>query len=818
MFRNLNNNSLQIDGEQAIVLDRELVRYGNNEIKRTFSYDTSRLYMRLTIRLLKNDMKKFDKMFVYCPIYYKVSIPLANYFEIQYKLENNIGSKKQIESYKRILSLKDLEYVCKGNSMTNFLEINLVTFIISDIETMEFMYKFNEETKFFVDSYISKSQALDFCLSNKLNLGKLINFKSFYEKSRSNGLTTCKTCNVLQSYDVNFLLIKLPTNVDVDFKVKRKYIDDLYVDFVCNDGLVSGISLSTATFDIECGYSSKTTEVKSIPIASNSFVQCICIVDEDFEGVYKVNSKRCYAYVNKRSFNQEKIQDLVSQNNYKITWKLFTDEVNLINTAITHLYKKDIIFSYNGQRFDLPFLILRYNYLKGKIFEENFSFNSICPINDTRMKISSKNPSNKYYSCKYCSSEEKIDTRLQNNNSIVSLECKKCNKPNDVNRSKIFTKEVGSISKYIREFPFSFHKDLYTVDIMKKGCENWKLETLLNIHLKMKIQKITTSIDSSQSSASSNNVLIYLQDDLQIGNIQNILEVFCFNIKLVLFNIESYSGQQYNKQNCILKKLFFIDKEQNLENLDFNNTSSWTHFDKTKWWQFYLDNYAFYFNGSGEKLNTGSGSFKCVFFATLEEEFNSDKIFKSSYVSIGKTSTQTLLQQLNWTSENDLVETVLYCMFDSLLTLSLEKSFYTIVNFISMSEEQLTLFESLSKDPPEKASIVYLSYLDKHKVIKQKPESFQSLKSLIFAMKVEWPEIGESVEHFEDDDYIAEKLTKVCSIDENIVKLEASNKLGEIFDLDRDNIVNEYRMGIDGEWPPDDLNRAKTQFSSLINN
>ncbi len=149
---------------------------------------------------------------------------------------------------------------------------------------------------------------------------------------------------------------------------------------------LKNFSFKICVFDIEAGYSQSLEPgfdikdaPKTIPTFVNGFVQCICFFTSVLRGDYEFLVAHHYVYLppNNKHFNMSKFEEKWREYTSKLPYwfrhaecSIFSNERDMIEQFLAQVYMKtDILIGYNSKQFDLPFLTMRYNFLKTPIKE-----------------------------------------------------------------------------------------------------------------------------------------------------------------------------------------------------------------------------------------------------------------------------------------------------------------------------------------------------------------------------------------------------------------------------------------------------------------
>lgn len=164
----------------------------------------------------------------------------------------------------------------------------------------------------------------------------------------------------------------------------------------------------------------------------------------------------------------------------------------------------------------------------------------------------------------------------------------------------------------------------------------------------------TFRLEIAKASSAENGCLtLQLAKLFNKDDIVDFFDVFMVGIKLVLFSIQHLSGQMQQLATCRLVNLRWGRTESDAQLFD------------------YSDNLGVEF--AAQECAAGA------VFVWLETDTSygawqalvNDAKCGKTFVSLGKTSELTLLDQVCWQSTTHAVETVFYCHVDAMLTLAL---------------------------------------------------------------------------------------------------------------------------------------------------
>lgn len=610
-------------------------------------------------------------------------------------MESKKNSNSDLEY---LFKKKVFKYSNKGGSFTNHLLIQMLNFIVYKCDDFGFFSKIQQKYKCFLDTMFFRNYCMEYLLKNQFktseiyNLNKIRNLLSLHDETKIKKLDVYGN-NMSSFYE---LIIKVPFEINDDKKYHDFCLNILRdiknENFTTDEQILMGLSKAkfvTGFFDIECGWINNIAH-KEFVTPITGYVQSISLILDIYSGSGYEKTPRAYIYC----FIDPKFLDYGNYDVKKCFYDLkkrikmvnldimiFKSELDMINSFFNHSSTMDILFGYNSKRFDLPFLVHRANILKnGDIFEQKY-LNSYLFCSNYRFKINSSKLVNLKAKCKKCS---KLIAYNKNNPKVFN--CMICN---NVQEAKADGNLVLNIYKDCDEdLPFSFHCDLFLNKQMRGDLENSRLETVTNFHLKKKVGNILR-LDG--------NVFIMLHDRVNADNIESIFRVFFKNSKIVLFKIKSDTKEISNKNELRLDKIFVCREGNIAEISNIDNFYSHEKFDHVN-------------IPKGVTLSKKSGVKDdfCVFLKAKQCDTFNFIIDSESYVSIGKTSEMSIDESMKWKSVDDVINTIEYNLYDSIITAELEFHFVSLSEINMSVRDFMCVFQTLSKTVAKKTEFTYL--------------------------------------------------------------------------------------------------------------
>lgn len=351
-----------------------------------------------------------DKFILSVPFYTLWTFPVSFYAQAKFLCEvdpNLVQSDRII--LEEFLNRPILCYTKKGSDLTNQQPIQLVQYLARTPDEHNFFKNVHSSFQSAVDVLITKVPFEDFLLQynhiskrtlyNVLDLRTLFNNSSMftYEYTRqeidtqlqgrghkmvySQGNTTAGQWGAFRTQIVRLQVSRRGEETGTDPETVFKSINQLWSELIGRETFPLSLAefpFRLTAFDIEVGYSKEFTEDEecmatlAFPNIFTSYCQCICarswIYRHGVEGaIVNYHFVLCPRDI---TTPQEILSKLSERTTTKMFWfkesvfVVFESEVDLIRQFLhMALTKSDVILGYNSSRFDIPYLIMRYNFL-----------------------------------------------------------------------------------------------------------------------------------------------------------------------------------------------------------------------------------------------------------------------------------------------------------------------------------------------------------------------------------------------------------------------------------------------------------------------
>ena len=457
----------------------------------------------------------------------------------------------------------------------------------------------------------------------------------------------------------------------------------------------------------------------------------------------------------------------------------------MIESFFIRTLSLDFLIGYNSKNFDMNFLILRANILKSNEWFKKKSLTSFSLFDYSRNILDIR-----------CDKNVILNTRCQNCRCVIVVDPVKnvhnfngfhvtcsCLKKCALNSSTLeFVQKSYNFSP--QEFPFTFHKDLILYETFFTETNNKKLDTACNYHFKQKIKSV--SFADYEEGRVVNCKLSKIFNDSDLFSFANI---FLIGIKLILFKIEENSNQIINLYTTKLLSVNLIDSKSN-QLIDFN-----------------VSNYNFINSQKIEESLKNQSFFIELKLANLNDSFNLsefDNELKNNsvlYISVGKTSEQSIVDQLIWKKQQNIVDTVIYCLIDLILTFSLELNSKTLYDITNSNFFQICIHNVLSWSSGRKSSFMTNMKLFPNNVLVVYND-FKLAKIFNDSLEIEGVKNDSNIEH-----------------NYPFFKLDSLKNLDEFLNLNTNTLnFNEYDLGIIGEKNLSDFENIKIITNNIIYN
>jgi hypothetical protein len=677
---------------------------------------------------------------------------------------------------------KPLGYVRKASDLTNHNDVIWNVYLIKTFGELKFFRNLNAKFKCAAD-FLFEKEFETFLIQNDLNIGAPI-------RTISNLLST--SFLKYKSIQLNFSNNKV---FFLEYTFDQNNASELlsgmdYMNFCNNfwkltnedDHSISNLTVfnKVACFDIECGLLNQhlyeNQDKLPFPTFTKGYVQCIVMYTLILSNIYMEETPKLYllCYLPShivKNINQTLINLTFSLAKYNISCsdvelKLFDNELDLINYFFGNTAQYDYLIGFNSKSFDLSYLILRANILSGDDWYTNKYFNSY-NLTSFRGELTTKTNQNilLYTRCGKCNTKIYINSNLNNFQGKTIVTCS-CQNTCILNNDSIDF-EQKSPWYFVQELPFTHHQDIIYNKQIFENTKNKKLETVTNFNFRQKIKTIHSN-------------LIHLQDVFTLDDLFILGTVFCVNIKLVVFKMFNHSYQIDEEEECRLVNIIIVDSKtgQYIENLKLN-----------------------FKNIAQARMNLhlkGIQSFNLIFqvenlkYQQIDQNQNSGFSF---YVSVGKTTDQSRANQLLWKTEQNIIDTLIYCMIDVLLTIAIELKFHTLFDIFSSKFFKNCPFNVLSWRPARKST--FLATISRNKLCADVLfDNFTIQKILNHSLAVEGVPIQDN---------------------ESIYRLPALQNLDEFLNLDSNTLnFNEYIFGMNGTYDPSVLESVEENLSLIV--
>lgn len=397
-----------------VLAPKSTVYYFKDQKRRDKIYDfraeiVCKFYHRKNILL---ETAGIDKFILSVPFYTLWTFPVSFYAMAKFMCLGDNGAELS-DTEKMLLETfvgkPILGYIKKGSDLTNQQPIQLVRYLARTLEEHNFFKSLNHCFQSAVDVMMTKSPLEDFLLQynhvsertiyNVLDFSGLFSYSSKfeYEYSQQNinapmqsqghmtvysqGNTTSGRWEPFRTKIVRIKISRIGEDVNTDPQKVFATINNLWKGLIGNETFPTSLAdfpFRLTAFDIEAGYSREFAQdeacmaVKTFPNIFNSFCQCICarswIYRKGLEGsVVNYHFVLCPSYIATPREVSRKWNERISSHMFwfkESIFVVFESEVDLIRQFLHMvLTKSDILIGYNSPKFDIPYLIMRYNFL-----------------------------------------------------------------------------------------------------------------------------------------------------------------------------------------------------------------------------------------------------------------------------------------------------------------------------------------------------------------------------------------------------------------------------------------------------------------------
>lgn len=815
----------------------------------------------------KNDyaIKIFPKFILHFPIYVRFGVLLSKYKQLERLNKTSPADSKKLGRFFSEFKIVSFSNVC--SAFTNNIFVEKVSVIAKTKDEYEYLCSVQSEYGLFVDCLLDKNMGLNFFFDQAMEIDRVMSFEK-----------TLNEVFILTSTEI-FSKIKCPGSA-VQFlelfvkpfnlhgmqigRVEKSLANDHFfmekcdncIRLICEsvspeegDEIKNEMIYRVGAFDIECGWNfNQPIEEFVSPLTGH--VQAITVVmDRYTRKCYEKNNiivvyVLCNALIEEKEFSKKfweaLDQKFAQPTRSKFILLPFRDEGAMILQFFKDICHLDFLVSFNGRRFDIPFLVHRYNFLKQDLSElcktgYNLNYVSLEKYNPLLSICSSRLASFKI-KCHICKNEVKFSEKKDGN------VCPKCaiqiNGILPSASNKNYTNiSLSQFTDIALELPLTFHKDLSLVKELSQETQDGKLETICNFHFKKKIAKVWLKEPSA---------LIRIKGFCSLAEIESIVNIFFYGAKLVTFSLETNSNQMVQIDNFRLEKICICKEEdarpeqflaENAQTCDLLQNFSQNLFtEKLKKYHHVYTNFC---ETEFEKCNS-SQKFAVYFETDIDRAGFGGS---GQFVSLGKTSEITIEESMIWSNVDVAVKTVIYNIYDSVLTKALEDQIMSITEIALGCIDHLPSFLLFARTPAAKGSSCFMLDLRKRQeqVMVSKHESFEQYRMFEWAKEVEIKpavdDMGKEVEKVESDvsDYFQVDPQKVQRFskeemkrffaeqrkhDENdfgfIIKMPCMSNPGEYFVDNNKLISDEHSLNICGEEEFSNLDFLKREIDKIF--
>ncbi len=484
---------------------------------------------------------------------------------------------------------------------------------------------------------------------------------------------------------------------------------------------------------------------------------------------------------------------------------VFASELDMIEEFLVRATVHcDLFFGYFSTKFDLPYLVMRRNFLRDKSSVHTPFVNMIFFGNlrlpgalTCGLKVISNGMSVQFYvPCGQC----RAQLFLKNTKQTV-LCCPSCQASTAIDYGKIrYEKDSGS-SRWDTS-SFSCHIDLLEAELFR-GLENRRLETVCNLNFK-------ETVDAVRPASVGYHVRL-ARRITTVTEFRTLVDLFLNGIKIRLFSVKPISGEIENRMAGRLRDVFIEEERASAsESSEANPRPCATDSPPVyvRWEHERNDDFA--------SLTCLGGGNSCRVWFDVEYDERAElpdpaAVVGGLFVSVGKTSEIDPDTQRNWRTVSDLVETGFYCFVDVLLTHFLEVLVcQTTIGLFNTAF--LEIFPFILITLPSGQRVL-------PKVIKRLMQSNFMLKlsnpaqlTLYYTSALEVEGVRATAVEVTDGLDPARFSTSTPEIS----RLPALRTPEEIMKFEPEFMnVNEFRLGTMGERPLDDYEEMKRALSQL---
>ena len=730
----------------------------------------------------------------------KISLAFCMYAR-SHKNDNNLSTNKRALLHK--LDNKETFTVMRQSSdYTNHQKIFFHKYMIYTREDDAYYRNLNNEFDCCVD-YNFTSDFDIFLVQNNINIGDSCVFK-LNSIFKNNSPFTINS--IVKRTSLTTLVKSTIQCVQFTFAaVSLSYEDYCLLFWQLADKTVEFVPMRIGCFDIETGINKKFFEAKSIqldeknlpfPNPQTGFVECIVM--------YKTLLVDKYIETEQTSSLLLWIQDTwgLSYHDYVnclsemfstpcIKVILCKTELELIRHFLIYTSTNiDVLIGYNSKNFDLPFLVLRANILTNEndwflrsnldkvylsVYHENHKTNNLIVRSQKQTRVKFK--------CQQCSQYSHINnnnyTSATNNNKRTTTStpfyCKnlKCNNmtPRLLTPLNVSFDEQSSSNNVNNEFVFTLHRDLIRDKrILGLDTVSHRLDDKCNEFFREQCTLIGQQ---------GKSIEIQLNTKLCADQMLTFVKVFNIGIKVMIVRVDKLSGQTYQLVSGRLADINIISSSDDIS------------CKKTK--------------DVFEMCNLiAKIALPCLVRLTLKLDDGCCNIVEDNnwpiYCTIGKTSDQTVCEQILWTNKTAILKTIKYCAFDVMLTFSIERKFQTLFDLFPRKFNRQTSHNLINTPPGVKSTnlLLYALY-GKTCLIKSTRMMFKIY--LLDALKIECVKAPPDVASQQYNNHI--------------FNIPCNSTLDDFLNLRTKN-MNEFALGMNGEYDTSDFVKFHNSVTNLL--
>lgn len=717
--------------------------------------------------------------------------------------------------------------------LTNFQHVHFNDYILRSIDDVELIKKMDAEFGCIVDCLFRPQLFEEFLVQNQINIGtpgfrlnrskcninftlQLINFRKKIELGYDAAHTFSLNGTEIPEYNYIEHVVDVHPRTLINSRESITSFVNVCDNFwkcldIVDDALYS---YYIGGFDIEIGYKDLATSVKyekvnAPPPVEDCIIQCIVFKVQQLNKSYVIGTDSIFIFLYIQNINSTKqnISKEIESTLHKLGLRCdnvfaYSKEYNMLIDVIFFANALDVIFGYNSFNFDWPYIVARYNYLNPQGIFNLYSIDHVALFrNNFMFSIKSCNSIRISHRCSVCfkkqyfSKSKSRDTTYNGDSTLkknfTACNCSMLNTPSfDV---KVIDKascgvEIGSLNFQANQFPFTIHRDLILEKTICEKLPNKKLETAALFNFKQRVKSVQPST-YNLCDHDTRHVIVELAQCITLDKLLHGFDYLISTINTYLFSIEECSNQTF-----IHSKFKFCALGIQPRNAShFAAIESKIHCAQTIYGTcennlnilWFKDKRDFLLRHDQFCKDLMSREFSLFYMLQGDfEQLQCDQISKDLYISVGKTSEQSLHQQMNWSCVEDVVNTVSYCCIDVVLTFHLETLFKLNMDLHGSEVMKLPPFNIFNTSAGRKSSFLvnYSLYPDYAICV---TKSFKPYIILNAVME-------------------AEQCEKSNAQNSNIIELECSGSINNIiFGAKNSNTecfnINEYQVGLPAE-------------------